>query len=138
MAAIPTPLTDIIARYISLVRRRHPLKMAYLFGSQATGNASEWSDIDLALISSDFASDPTRAQIKLMQLAARIDWRIEPHLFSPGDFNLNHPLVAEIRRTGIRIHLVRGARRVPNNKQVRTKRSKLSQLADRASDKRRR
>ncbi len=38
-----------------------------------------------------------------MKMATQIDWRIEPHPFTPHAFNLNHPLVAEIYRTGLRI-----------------------------------
>ncbi len=39
----------------------------------------------------------------MMRLAARVDDRIEPHPFRPQDFNLNAPLVSEIRRTGVRV-----------------------------------
>ena len=38
-----------------------------------------------------------------MRLAAQIDERIEPHPFTPQDFNANDPLVSEIQRTGVRV-----------------------------------
>jgi predicted nucleotidyltransferase len=50
-----------------------------VFGSQATGHAQEWSDIDLLVVSSQFDEMKDRSGINLLwRLAARIDSRIEP------------------------------------------------------------
>jgi len=50
-----------------------------VFGSQATGHAREWSDIDLLVVSSQFDDMKDRSGINLLwRLAARIDSRIEP------------------------------------------------------------
>jgi predicted nucleotidyltransferase len=50
-----------------------------VFGSQATGHAQEWSDIDLLVVSSQFDDMKDRSSINLLwRLAARIDSRIEP------------------------------------------------------------
>jgi predicted nucleotidyltransferase len=50
-----------------------------VFGSQATGHAREWSDIDLLVVSSQFDEMKDRSGINLLwRLAARIDSRIEP------------------------------------------------------------
>jgi hypothetical protein len=38
-----------------------------------------------------------------MHLAAQIDDRIEPHPFTPQDFNASDPLTSEIRKTGVRM-----------------------------------
>jgi predicted nucleotidyltransferase len=104
MAKIATSVSNSIHRYLDLVRKRYPLQAVYLFGSHATGGAHEWSDIDLALVSTAFVKDPTDSSIRLMQLAAEVDWRIEPHVFGPNDFNVNHPLAAEIQRVGVHIN----------------------------------
>jgi uncharacterized protein len=105
MATISTSINaDVrksVRQYLAAVRKQYPLRAAYLFGSQATGRAHAWSDIDLALVSRAFAADPTQSQIQLMSLAASIDWRIEPHVFAPDDFNVNHPLVSEINLSGV-------------------------------------
>ena len=101
-----------IRRYLAEVRKLYPLKAAYLFGSQATGQAHAWSDIDLALISRAFATDPTESQIQLMTLAASIDWRIEPHLFAPDDFNVNHPLMPQIGLSGVSLLRTKSKSRV--------------------------
>ena len=50
-----------------------------VFGSQATGHAREWSDIDLMVVSAQFDDMKDRSGINLLwRLAARIDSRIEP------------------------------------------------------------
>jgi predicted nucleotidyltransferase len=50
-----------------------------IFGSQAKGNTTKWSDIDLLVVSPDF--DPKRERNKISQLwriAGKTDSRIEP------------------------------------------------------------
>jgi uncharacterized protein len=50
-----------------------------VFGSQATGRAHEWSDIDLLVVSPQFDDMKDRSWINLLwRLAARTDSRIEP------------------------------------------------------------
>lgn len=50
-----------------------------LFGSRATGTATELSDIDLIVVSPDFDKKiECRTMDKLWQLAGRTDSRIEP------------------------------------------------------------
>jgi len=50
-----------------------------LFGSQSTGQATEWSDIDLIVVSPDFDHKiECKTMDKLWQLAGRTDSRIEP------------------------------------------------------------
>jgi predicted nucleotidyltransferase len=50
-----------------------------VFGSQVSGHAQEWSDIDLLVVSAQFDDMKDRSGINLLwRLAARIDSRIEP------------------------------------------------------------
>ena len=50
-----------------------------VFGSQVKGQANEWSDIDLIVISPQFDGMKDRTFINLLwRVAARIDSRIEP------------------------------------------------------------
>jgi len=79
------------------------LKAAYLFGSQVTGKAHEWSDIDILLISPDFVGNRVDTRVELMGLARDVDDRIEPHPMSPEEFELSNPLAAEVMRTGVEI-----------------------------------
>jgi predicted nucleotidyltransferase len=55
------------------------ISFGILFGSQVTGTATEFSDIDLMVISPDFDKKiECRTLDKLWQLAGRTDVRIEP------------------------------------------------------------
>jgi predicted nucleotidyltransferase len=50
-----------------------------LYGSQVTGTATEFSDIDLIVVSPDFDKNvKCRTIDKLWKLAGRTDYRIEP------------------------------------------------------------
>lgn len=69
-----------VTRYIEVVKK-HGLvvERAVVFGSQVTGNAHEWSDIDLLVVSPQFDEMKDRGLINLLwRLAARVDSRIEP------------------------------------------------------------
>ncbi|MDD5171023.1 MAG: nucleotidyltransferase domain-containing protein [Syntrophales bacterium] len=77
------------------------VESAYLFGSFACNVAHRWSDIDVAIISPDFSTDRLTERIRLMQLSAEIDSRIEPIPFRTSDFNDEDPLAEEIKKRGI-------------------------------------
>lgn len=75
-----------------------------LFGSYAKGNYHEDSDLDIAVISSQFGKDRLQERIKLMKISAKTDARIEPHPVSLPDWNEGwKAIVHEIARTGIKI-----------------------------------
>ena len=103
MADVPTTVMKNLQRFLVLVGKRKGIDAPYVYGSQARGTATEWSDIDVAVVSHDFSADLFEERLALMRLAAGVDDRIEPHPFTPEDFTSNHPLVAEIQRTGVRI-----------------------------------
>ena len=103
MAEIPVDVAESLDRFLAVVRRQMRIEAAYLYGSQVKGTATEWSDIDVALVSPDFSSDLFQERLTLMRLAAQVDDRIEPQPFRPQDFNLDAPLVSEIQRTGVRV-----------------------------------
>jgi predicted nucleotidyltransferase len=55
------------------------ISFGVIFGSQARGEATKWSDIDLLVISPDFDLKIERSQInQLWRMAGRTDSRIEP------------------------------------------------------------
>lgn len=103
MAEISTAVQRSIKEFLAVVREERWFTAAYLYGSEVRGQAGPWSDIDVAIISPDFADDLFAAQLALMQLAARLDERIEPRAFSPESFSINNPLASAIQDTGIRI-----------------------------------
>ena len=55
------------------------ISFGVLFGSQALGTATEWSDIDLIVVSPDFDKEiQCKTKDTLWQIAGRVDSRIEP------------------------------------------------------------
>lgn len=101
MAAIPADVTRSVERFLDAVRREWRVEAAYLFGSHVRGQATRWSDIDVAVVSPDRPEDLSHARLRMMRIATQIDPRIEPRLFIAEDFSINDPLVGEIRRSGI-------------------------------------
>ena len=93
----------IVKNFLEEVRKKYSIDGAYLFGSYAKGTSNKWSDIDIAIISSDFLDDLFEERLNLMQLAASIDDRIEPKPFKTELFDRNDPLVDEIQKHGIQL-----------------------------------
>jgi len=103
MANLPASIAQSIERFLAALQHQRRIEAAYLYGSHSRGTASEWSDIDLAIVSPDFSANLFQEQLRLMRLAAQIDDRIEARPFTPEGFNINEPLVYEILKTGIRV-----------------------------------
>jgi len=79
-----------------------------LFGSHARGEADEWSDIDLVVISPDLDGDIDRETVaRLWELRAHTDSRIEP--VACGEVEWEHedsrPIIEVARREGIIIEI---------------------------------
>ena len=79
------------------------VQQAILFGSYATGKYDEWSDIDLAIVSDDFAGNRFNDRNKIRKLTLKVNSDISPMPFRPEDFNDSDYFVKEILETGIRI-----------------------------------
>lgn len=69
-----------IEKYLAALRQAGiTVDQAVVFGSQASGRAHEWSDIDLLVVSPQFDAMKDRSLINMLwRLAARVDSRIEP------------------------------------------------------------
>ena len=73
-----------------------------LFGSYAKGKASPDSDIDLAIVSTQFGQDVADEMMLLRKTALKVDAHIEPVPLSPEDLDDNFSILAqEIKRYGI-------------------------------------
>ncbi len=87
-----------------LEEEKYPFSAVYLFGSHATGKAREESDIDIAVLSKKLEKNWNENEELLWKIGVEVDSRIEPHGFSPKDFEENWiPMVSEIKKTGIKI-----------------------------------
>ncbi len=76
-----------------------------LYGSYASGNVHLNSDIDLAIVSPDFGKNRYEEGKMLLQVAWRVDPRIEPIQISSESYNNDTwlPLIYEIRKKGIEL-----------------------------------
>jgi uncharacterized protein len=81
------------------------VEKAVLYGSYAHGRPRMDSDIDLAIVSPDLGRDRFEERKILLQLAWRIDPRLEPVPVSPEAYERDTwvPLIYEIREKGIEI-----------------------------------
>ncbi len=90
-----------INQFIKTAEKRLDIRKVILFGSQATGEVREWSDIDLAVISDDFKDMDFRDRLLLLN---RIAWdggvtEVDALGYTPEEFESENPLdlVTEIK-----------------------------------------
>ncbi len=104
MAQIPDKIKNIIANYFVLLRQNNiPVKTAYLFGSYAKDNFTDWSDIDIALVSDIFQGIRINDRDKIRKFTLAISSSLEVIPFHPNDFTSENPFAKEIIETGIKL-----------------------------------
>jgi len=92
-----------IQKYIEKISQYYKIEAIILFGSYAKGTENENSDIDIAIISSDF-DDIIEDGARLIGFTWKIDTRIEPHPITKEDFeNVSNPFIKEVMNTGIKV-----------------------------------
>ena len=105
MVEIPATIRDTIAKYIRALKENNvDVNRAVLFGSYAKGNYSEWSDIDLAVVSKAFEGSWIKDRKKIRAITLSISSDIQVLPYRPEDFVPDDPFVREIIETGIRLH----------------------------------
>lgn len=97
-----------IQRFIDHLQRHIAVQEAILFGSHAYGEPHDWSDIDLVIISPDFAEQPMIDRLQFLYWAtweAGTNW-IEPLGYTPEEFESANPLslLGEVRERGIVVY----------------------------------
>lgn len=98
---------DLIKKYILLLKQKGiEVSKVILFGSYAKGMARPDSDIDLAIVSSQFGKDNWKEMVLLRKLAMKIDSHIEPLPFAPQDMEDRYSTLSqEIKKTGILLNI---------------------------------
>lgn len=76
---------------------------AWLFGSYATGNQHDDSDVDIAIVLPENVNHTFDTDVKLMIIRKGEETIIEPHAFSKDEFNPSLPIYRQIIEKGIRI-----------------------------------
>jgi len=96
---------NLINRYVRLIKQKGiKVSKVILFGSHAKGMAKSDSDIDIAVISSQFGRNNLKEMMLLRKLALEIDSQIEPLPFSPQDLEDRYSTLSqEIKKYGVLI-----------------------------------
>ncbi len=104
MAEVSDNIKEIVNKFV-LEAQKDNIKIiqAVLFGSYAKGTNSQYSDIDLAVVSNDFEGKRLFDNIKLINAALKSSIDLETHPYRPEDFTEDNPFVKEILAHGIRI-----------------------------------
>lgn len=95
-----------IQKYIECISKKIKIDRVILFGSYAHGNATIQSDIDLAIVSSEFGKSPLIEKMELYEwrLDSNITKDIQPVPVSRDDFlETSDFFISEIKKTGIDI-----------------------------------
>ncbi|MFH1563289.1 MAG: nucleotidyltransferase domain-containing protein [Nitrospirota bacterium] len=95
-----------IKKLIKILTKRHiRVNKVILYGSYAEGKNTEYSDIDVAIVSDDFGKDRIEEKMLLFRLGSRIDPRLEPIPLTLKAFFEDTwvPLIYEIRTKGIEL-----------------------------------
>ena len=101
--SIDNRIMESIKKYIEKISEHYQIEAIILFGSYAKGTENEDSDIDIAIISSDF-KDIIDDGANLIGLTWKIDTRIEPHPITTVEYeNVATPFVQEVINTGIKV-----------------------------------
>jgi len=104
MVQISDQVRDILRKYIQALEAQNiHVQRAILFGSHALGRANEWSDIDIALVSDDFAGDRFDDRSKIRPITLSVSSDLSPMPFRPEDFNSDDPFVKGILEEGVKI-----------------------------------
>jgi predicted nucleotidyltransferase len=91
-AAAATRTENLIRQTIEYLSRKVRVQQAILFGSHARGEADEWSDVDLAVISSDFAGMSHAKRMDLLvEISLAVDPSVEVRPYTPRDLKEARP-----------------------------------------------
>jgi len=82
----------VVRQTLRYLGRRIRVQQAIVFGSHARGAADEWSDVDLAVVSPDFARMSHRQVMDLLvEVALAVDPRVEIRAYTPRQLTAARP-----------------------------------------------
>lgn len=99
MSQLKQSLIHIINQFIAKLEDSNiKVERAFLLGSYAQGTFNDWSDIDLAIVSTAFEGEPFGDRDKIRRIKLSVSCDLEPIPYHPSDFNSNNPFVNRILR----------------------------------------
>ncbi|MBI5300453.1 MAG: nucleotidyltransferase domain-containing protein [Deltaproteobacteria bacterium] len=104
MVKTKNQIKTIIKAFVKEVRKSYRVEQAILFGSYVSGKATEFSDIDLAIVSPDFRGRPEmEILMDLSRKAMKIDTSLEVLAFTPEELVSPDPLSFsyQVKKTGL-------------------------------------
>jgi len=103
---IPEQVKSDIQRLITELQKEGiNVERAIVFGSHVIGGATEFSDIDVALVSSDFPGSRFENNVQIVKTVLKVNYLLETHPYRPEDF-YDSPFVRdEIIKKGIEISI---------------------------------
>ena len=87
MALLDDKIKDRALAAMRTLSRLAAVRAIYVFGSQVEGRSDKWSDIDLAIVSNDFAGNRFEDRSKIRKISLQVNSDISPMPFRPEDFN---------------------------------------------------
>lgn len=87
----------------AVCKRGYPVERVFLFGSVVRDEATDDSDIDVAVVCAEFMPSRLDETLALWQARRPIDIRIEPLCLHPEDFANPLSIAREIERTGVEV-----------------------------------
>jgi predicted nucleotidyltransferase len=107
MALSKDEVIEIVNGFLKVIRQKHDVREAYLFGSFAQGTPKEYSDIDLAIVLGSVRSSdvlPFDEGFEIFHEAQRFNSLIEVVSFRQEEFvDDGGSLVKRIKKEGIRL-----------------------------------
>ena len=103
---VDAEIRSIVLRFVDVLNSKGiRVEKAVLYGSYASGNVHTGSDLDLAIISPDFGKNRFEEGKMLLQIAWRVDPRLEPIPISSDSYEKDTwiPLIYEIREKGVEV-----------------------------------
>jgi predicted nucleotidyltransferase len=107
MALSKDEVIKIANGFLDLIRKKHDVRQAYLFGSFATGMAKNYSDVDLAIVLGTLASSeesPFDEDFEIFHEAQKYNSLLEVVCFVQDEFDQDGTtIVKRIKKEGIRL-----------------------------------
>lgn len=104
MVNVAPEVRSLVTRYIQgLEQDDIHIQSAFLFGSRADREFDQWSDIDIALVSDDFAGNRFMDKERIRRITLAVSPLLSPIPFTTADFTDEDPFVRHIRETGVSV-----------------------------------